>query len=161
MTTIAVLLSLVLGAPLTADQNAPAVAKGTGRITGRVVSLEGAQPIPYAFIRLVRWEGGLGQQRFGFTDLEGRFDFAELLAGSYQITVSADGFVTLKSRPEAAAAARAAHRAERRAAVRQGRLSLAAYRAPSKAMYSTSSAIRRRAFASRSPAWILLRDGRG
>ena len=70
--------------------------QGTAVITGVVVRADNGRPVVGAAIRMVRWEGGLGRQSVAArTDAQGRFTLTKLLAGSYQLTATAEGFITL------------------------------------------------------------------
>src|SRR5579864_1601621 len=65
----------------------------TGRITGRVVAGDTSRPVKRArvFISAVELPGGRGM----LTDDTGVFDFTELPAGRYSVSVSKSGFVSL------------------------------------------------------------------
>jgi Carboxypeptidase regulatory-like domain len=65
----------------------------TGRLTGRVVAADTGRPIKRArvFINASELQGGRG----ALTDDAGVFDFTELPAGRYTVTVSKSGFVSL------------------------------------------------------------------
>ncbi len=65
----------------------------TGRITGRVVALDSGRPVKRArvFINAQELQGGRG----ALTDDTGVYDFTELPAGRYTISVSKSGFVSL------------------------------------------------------------------
>lgn len=67
--------------------------QGTATIAGTVTRGDG-RPVPNATIRWVRWEGGRGTQGNGRAGADGKFVLEKLLAGSYQVTVQAEGFVT-------------------------------------------------------------------
>jgi hypothetical protein len=64
-----------------------------GRITGRVVAADSGRPLKRArvFINAAELDGGRGV----LTDDSGVFDFAELPAGRYTVTVTKSGFVSL------------------------------------------------------------------
>jgi hypothetical protein len=64
-----------------------------GRITGRVVASDNARPVKRArvFVSAAEVPGGRGL----LTDDSGVFDFTELPAGRYTLTVSKSGFVSL------------------------------------------------------------------
>lgn len=64
-----------------------------GRITGRVVAADSGRPLKRArvFINAAELDGGRGL----LTDEAGVFDFTELPAGRYTVTVSRSGFVSL------------------------------------------------------------------
>jgi hypothetical protein len=65
----------------------------TGRLTGRVVAADTGRPIKRArvFINATELQGGRG----ALTDDAGAFDFTELPAGRYTVTVQKSGFVSL------------------------------------------------------------------
>ncbi len=70
---------------------------GTAKISGLVTRSDTNQPVANVVIRLVRWEGGIGQQiPSKRTEADGRFTFEGLRAGDYALTFSAEGFVTLE-----------------------------------------------------------------
>lgn len=70
--------------------------KPLGKISGVVTRRDTGVPIENVTIRLVRWEGGLGQQiPAKATGTDGRFLFEGLQPGSYSLTFSAERFVTL------------------------------------------------------------------
>jgi hypothetical protein len=71
------------------------VAKGTGRIAGTVTAVDTGRAVSGAMIRLVRWEGGRGSPSGTKTDAQGHFVLPDLLPGSYQLTVTATGFLTI------------------------------------------------------------------
>jgi len=76
---------------------APAPPEGTGRISGVVTRGDTNQPLQNATIRLVRWEGGRGQQFPPVqTNADGRFSIEALRAGEYALTFTAESFVTLE-----------------------------------------------------------------
>jgi carboxypeptidase family protein len=64
-----------------------------GRITGRVVASDNGRPVKRArvFISAAELPGGRGL----LTDVQGVFDFPELPAGRYTLTVAKSGFVSL------------------------------------------------------------------
>jgi len=67
-----------------------------GRISGVVIRRDTSRPIEDAIVRLVRWEGGFGQQlALARTDADGRFVVEGLKPGEYGLTVSAEAFVSL------------------------------------------------------------------
>src|SRR5262245_47114820 len=70
-----------------------AVPTPTGRITGRVVTSDSGRPVKRArvFINAAELPGGRGL----LTDDSGVFDFTELPAGRYTVSVSKSGFVSL------------------------------------------------------------------
>src|SRR5262245_41455920 len=65
----------------------------TGRITGRVVAADTGRPLKRArvLVNAAELPGGRG----ALTDDTGAFDFTELPAGRYNVSVSKSGFVTL------------------------------------------------------------------
>lgn len=65
---------------------------GRARIAGRVTAAAGSRPVPAANVSLIRWDGGSGVQTHVTTDAQGRFEFPDLAAGSYQLTVRASGY---------------------------------------------------------------------
>jgi hypothetical protein len=74
---------------------------GSGRLTGRVIASDNGKPVPHAEIRLsgitesrVNSAPARGIERTAETEANGDFDFANLPAGSYSITVHpVSGFV--------------------------------------------------------------------
>jgi hypothetical protein len=70
-----------------------AVKPPAGRITGRVVAADNGRPVKRArvFVSATELPGGRGL----LTDDNGVFDFSELPAGRYTLTVSKSGFVSL------------------------------------------------------------------
>ena len=71
--------------------------KPLGKISGVVTRRDTNVPLENVTIRLVRWEGGLGQQiPSKATGPDGRFVFEGLQAGSYGLTFSAERFVSLQ-----------------------------------------------------------------
>jgi Carboxypeptidase regulatory-like domain len=85
---------LVAQAPQAAprDRVASAAAEATGQLAGRVVSPENA-PLRRAIVRLS--SAGLPAPRIVRTDLEGRYAFATLPAGSFTVKASKPGYLTL------------------------------------------------------------------
>ena len=77
----------------TPAQPKDAVRPPAGRITGRVVASDNGRPVKRArvFITAAELPGGRGM----LTDDGGVFDFTELPAGRYTLTVSKTGFVSL------------------------------------------------------------------
>lgn len=70
-----------------------AIPSPTGRITGRVVAGDNGRPLKRArvFVNAAELPGGRG----ALTDDSGAFDFTDLPAGRYTVTVSKAGFVSL------------------------------------------------------------------
>src|SRR6185295_5558609 len=99
LSLVALLLSLTAGAfaqqPArdTPAQGKDAVPLPAGRMTGRVVASDNGRPVKRArvFISAAELPGGRGM----LTDDGGVFDFTELPAGRYTLTVSKTGFVSL------------------------------------------------------------------
>lgn len=75
--------------PPRAPGNDTPVVKGTASITGRVTSAASGRPLRRAQIRISATE--LGQARSASTDIEGMYEFTELPAGRYTITVALSG----------------------------------------------------------------------
>ena len=77
----------------TSNQTSDAQPAPTGRISGRVIAADTGRPVKRArvFINAAELPGGRGVQ----TDDMGVFDFTELPAGRYTVTVSKSGFVSL------------------------------------------------------------------
>jgi protocatechuate 3,4-dioxygenase beta subunit len=96
-------LVLIALAALLSEQNPPAVRDavrptvltGTGRIEGRltVVGTDPAKPIRRARVALE--SAGFGETQLADTDIDGRFAFDRLPPGTYRITASKPGFVTM------------------------------------------------------------------
>lgn len=95
MSWIALALSIVtIVLPKSAWQDTQA--KGTGRIAGKVVAADTGKPVPNAPIRAIRLVGvGRGEQSQVRTDAQGHFEFPDLLPGSYELTVTVSGFITM------------------------------------------------------------------
>ena len=96
----------------------------TGRITGRVLAADTGRPVKRArvFVNAAELPGGRGV----LTDDDGVFEFTELPAGRYTLTVSKSGFVVAVVRPAPAAAGRHAAPARRRTAAEGHRVPAAA-----------------------------------
>ena len=75
------------------DGTATEAPTGTGRIRGRVVAADTGAPLRRAQIRLSAAE--VRVNRSATTDVEGRYEFADLPAGRYNVSVSRSGFVSL------------------------------------------------------------------
>lgn len=96
MTATAAALALVL-IGVSQNPQTPVQPEATGKISGVVTRSDTNQPIPNVTIRLIRWEGGLGQQIPPVrTDSEGRFKVEGLRAGDYGMIFTAETFVTLE-----------------------------------------------------------------
>jgi hypothetical protein len=99
---IAVLLVWSLGTSLVATPQTPqtsgatgVAAKATAKIAGRVTSLTDGKPIRWAVLRVVSFDV-MRVAKSASTDADGRFSFETLLPGRYQLSVTADGFVSLQ-----------------------------------------------------------------
>lgn len=66
---------------------------GTGRITGRVVSVDNGAPIRRAQVRIMGPDIG---SKAALTDAEGRYEFRELPAGRFTINASKAGYVNVQ-----------------------------------------------------------------
>jgi len=96
MTMIGSVIALALVVALQNPQT-PAAPASTGKISGVVTRGDTNGPLPNVTIRLIRWEGGLGQQVPATrTGADGRFTVEGLRAGEYALTFTADTFVTLE-----------------------------------------------------------------
>ena len=80
--------------PQTPARDNPTAATGTGRIRGRVVAADNGTPLRRAQIRLTAPD--VRVNRNTTTDGEGRYEFAQLPAGRYFLTVVRNGYVTLQ-----------------------------------------------------------------
>src|SRR5262245_49700609 len=94
----AIVLAIALQVPQapardTSARQADAAPAATGRIGGRVVAGDSGRPLKRArvFVNAAEVPGGRG----ALTDDTGIFDFTELPAGRYTVTVSKSGFVSL------------------------------------------------------------------
>jgi hypothetical protein len=76
------------------DGSAPAVPTGTGRILGRVVAADTGSPLRRAQVRISGTQPGL--QATASTDQDGRYEFRNVPAASYTISVMRNGYVTLQ-----------------------------------------------------------------
>jgi hypothetical protein len=76
------------------DGSAPAVPTGTGRILGRVVAADTGSPLRRAQVRISGNQPGL--QATANTDQDGRYEFRNVPAASYTISVMRNGYVTLQ-----------------------------------------------------------------
>ena len=79
----------LIGAALGGGAQAPVEPPDAGSISGRVVVLGESSPVPIRRAR-VTLEGGVGRQVTD-TDTDGRYRFAGLRAGSYQVTAEKPG----------------------------------------------------------------------
>jgi hypothetical protein len=81
--------------PPTAPPQSPAeVSMGSGRIAGRVMGGDTGKPLKGARVQMVL-PGGIRLTKYANTDAQGRFEFAGLAAGRYQLTVVASRYVTV------------------------------------------------------------------
>jgi 5-hydroxyisourate hydrolase-like protein (transthyretin family) len=88
-------LVLVCFAAAQGPQGPPPVM--TAKISGVVTRQDTGRPIPGVTVRLVRWDGGLGQQIPAvLTEADGRFVVEKLRAGEYALRFSAPSFVGLE-----------------------------------------------------------------
>src|SRR4029453_4554512 len=69
--------------------------RGTASLAGRVTSVATARPIGNVTMRLLCFEGAIGDLLNARTDSQGRFEFVALPPCAYQLTAMADGYVTL------------------------------------------------------------------
>src|SRR5579862_8772922 len=77
----------------TPAQQQNAVPQPMGRISGRVLATDNGRPVKRARVSLSAAE--LPEGRGLLTDDNGAFDFSELPAGRYSMSVSKSGFVSL------------------------------------------------------------------
>jgi protocatechuate 3,4-dioxygenase beta subunit len=70
--------------------NAPTRGGNWAQITGRVTRSDAGQPIPNAAVKLSTGAGAL--LRTAWTDGAGEYSFGRVMAGAYQVSVSADGY---------------------------------------------------------------------
>ncbi len=75
------------------DGAVPSEPAGTSRISGRVVAADTGAPLRRAQVRISAAE--LRVNRSATTDAEGRYEFPDLPAGRYNVSVSRSGFVSL------------------------------------------------------------------
>jgi protocatechuate 3,4-dioxygenase beta subunit len=75
------------------DGTAAPAPTGTGRIRGRVVAADNGFPLRRAQVRISAPEVRIN--RSATTDAEGRYEFPELPAGRYNISVTRSGYVSL------------------------------------------------------------------
>jgi hypothetical protein len=92
--------AVVSEAMATQELDALSAPTGGGRwaeITGRVTRSDAGQPIPNAAVKLSTSAGAL--LRTAWTDGAGEYSFRRVIAGSYLVTVSADGFANPDASP--------------------------------------------------------------
>ena len=82
------------GAPQAPARDTKVRQTGTATIEGRVVSGDNGAPLRRA--RLVLSAAGLERPFYAATDGQGRYQFTDLPAGRYTLTVSKSGYVTLQ-----------------------------------------------------------------
>ena len=68
---------------------------GTATIRGRIIAADTGRPLRRAQIALAAFESG-GQGRTTTTTADGRYQFKDLPAGRYTLTVQRSGFLTLR-----------------------------------------------------------------
>src|SRR5438132_1388644 len=76
------------------DGGQAAVLTGTSGIRGRVMAADTNTPLRRAQVRLTGAQPGI--QQTANTDVDGRYEFANLPASRYTITVARNGYVTLQ-----------------------------------------------------------------
>ena len=76
------------------DGGATAVPTGTGRIRGRVVAADTSIPLRRALVRVSGAQPGL--QQTAITDADGRYEFLNVPASRYTLSVTASGYVGLQ-----------------------------------------------------------------
>ena len=96
---------------------------GTGGVRGRVVAIDTGTAVRRAQVRISGPDIGT---KTALTDAQGRYEFRDLPAGRFNVSVSKSGFVTMQLRAEPAVRAGTADRAGRRAEDGQGRRRAAA-----------------------------------
>ena len=79
------------------DKPAPAAATAGGVIEGRVIVQDSKPAVPVRRARVSLGGDRLKQPELTDTDTDGRYRFAQLPSGTYRITVSKPGFVTLEA----------------------------------------------------------------
>jgi protocatechuate 3,4-dioxygenase beta subunit len=75
-------------------RDTPAAKPATGKVRGRVFAADTNAPLRRAQVTLMA--GQLGVRRFTTTDADGRYEFAEVGEGRYNVTASKGGYVTLQ-----------------------------------------------------------------
>ncbi|HET9833026.1 MAG TPA: carboxypeptidase-like regulatory domain-containing protein, partial [Vicinamibacterales bacterium] len=105
---VAGMLALLLARPLAqqpgrSDERSPRDAptrSASGTIRGRVTGTDNGQPLRKAQVRLTSIGEGRTPTRFEnqvtTTDAQGRFEFAELAPGRYQLRAMKGGYVSLE-----------------------------------------------------------------
>jgi hypothetical protein len=92
---VAAVALTLLAIPVSGHQAPPAGASATAKISGRVTAVDTGRPIRRATLRLVSYEV-MRQARTAVTDDDGRFEFAGLLAGRYQLNAAAERYLGLE-----------------------------------------------------------------
>lgn len=87
------LIGLVAVARVVAQTPAPQTPAGTARVSGQVTSAGTGRPLR-AIVEILPTSGGI--PRRVRADALGKFELASLPAGTYRLTASADGFVSLQ-----------------------------------------------------------------
>jgi hypothetical protein len=104
MLPIAALSLLLLGSPQAAGtiispqapaRDTSAIPKGTGSISGKVVTAEGGRPVRRVSITLSSPEFP-GEPKTVSTNAQGRFEISELPAGRYSLTASRAGYMRVQ-----------------------------------------------------------------
>lgn len=90
---VAATIAILAVARLAAQTPAPQTPTGTARVSGEVTAAGTARPLR-AVVDIVPTGGGLPKRVR--TDALGKFAIADLPAGSYRLTATADGFVSLQ-----------------------------------------------------------------
>ena len=88
------LFPIIIFAQTPRDRAAGEAPTGTGRLRGRVVSADTGSPLRRAQVRAVA--ATIRTTRLTTTDAEGQYEFANLPAGRYTISVSKAGYVGLE-----------------------------------------------------------------
>ena len=95
---LVLLLTVCLATQSQAPRDKPApVATPGGVIEGRVIVQDSKPAVPVRRARVSLTGDRLGQPEISETDTDGRYRFAQLPGGTYRITVSKPGFVTLEA----------------------------------------------------------------
>ncbi len=83
----------ITGAPIPPRDNIPRKT-GTAVLRGRVVAADNGQPLRKAQVRIMSPE--LRENRLATTDADGKYEFKELPAGRYNVSVSKGSYVSLQ-----------------------------------------------------------------
>jgi 5-hydroxyisourate hydrolase-like protein (transthyretin family) len=88
-------LPLFIGATIAAQDMQPQAPSHSARLVGTVTAADTGRPIRGAALRLVRWDRDRGfPMNAATTDDDGRFELFPLSAGSYQLSATADGYLS-------------------------------------------------------------------